>query len=419
MRILKLYFLAVLSLLFVFLSNCAVDPGDDILSSDDDDDSTTTHTIKGWLWAYNSESASCDVFHTEDLQKWASFSMEMHPMMRVFEGGIINSNLNYSQWMAKGNQIYSFTDGILDHSDHGHIVLPIAHQTITLSESATLVHHSRSYSGQKVAFADDAQQQVVIVDVQDGDVTTIQHGSAHSAAMLAGDYLITTAATSTGEKWANLIYMASGEVDTTLEIGSGAHGDVYYYENNTAFIACSDGIYVIDVDAKAVKRNISYTEDGRTNFLYHVPGEPYAVGLHKTEAGTSDKFILLDLANETLEYITITDAQLDWNTTAGLFALSREGNVAVFSDESQAQIYHVTLETQEIITLDSPATAALVAVSYDGTHVWALSGETVSRIYVPDNNIEDTITVPTGTDWIWVTTYKTGAELYDNDDHEY
>jgi hypothetical protein len=350
---------------------------------------------------------------------WASFTAEMHPMMRVFEAGIINTNLNYSLWMAKGNQVFAFTDGILDHEDHGHIVLPIVHQTITLPDNANLVHHGRSYNGQKVAFADDAQQQVVVFNVQDGAVTTIGHGSAHSAAVLAGDYVITTAATSTGEKWANLIYIASGEVDTTLEIGAGAHGDAYYYPNNTVFIACSDGIYVIDVETKQVKKTIPYTEDGRTNFLYHTQGESFAVGLHKTESGTNDKLILLDLANETLDYITISGAQLAWNISSGLFALAREGGVAVFSDESQAKIYHVTLQTQEIITLDSPDAASPVAVSFDGAHIWALSGQTVSRIYVPDNNIEDTITAPTGTDWIWVTTYKTGAELFDNETHEF
>jgi hypothetical protein len=348
---------------------------------------------------------------------WASFTADMHPLMRVMEGGMIYSNLNFSQWMAKGNQIYAFTDGILDHGDHGHIVLPLVHQTITLTETANLVHHGRSFNGQKVAFADDAQQQVVIIDVQDGAVTTIGHGSAHSAAVLTGDYIITTAATSTGEKWANMIYISSGEVDTTLEIGAGAHGDAYYYQNNTAFIACEDGIYLIDVDAKQVKKTIPYTENGRTNFLYHTPGGAFAVGLHKTESGTSDKLILLDLANETLDYMTISGAELDWNISSGLFALAREGGGAVFSDESQAKIYHVSLETQETITLDSPEAGAPIAVNYDGKHIWALSSQTVSRIYVPDNNIEDTIAVPSGTDWIWVTTYKTGAELFDNEDH--
>jgi len=141
--------------------------------------------------------------------------------------------------------------------------------------------------------------------------------------------------------------------------------------------------------------------------------------LHKTESGTSDKFLLLDLANETLTYITIPNAQLDWNLTAGLFALAREGGVAVFSDKARAKIYHVALDTRKVTTLDAPAAAAPVAVSYDGIHIWALSGQKVSRIYVPANQIETTLTVPDGTDWIWVTNYKTGAELFDNAKHEF
>jgi hypothetical protein len=288
-----------------------------------------------------------------------------------------------------------------------------------VDQNANLVHRGRTNDGQKVAFADDAQQQVVIIDVQDGNVTTLGNGSAHSAAILTNDYIITTAATSTPEKWANFIDLVSGEIDTTLEIGTGAHGDAYYYTNNTAFIACSDGIYVIDVDMKQVKKTIAYTEEGRTNFIYHTPGESFAVGLHKADSGTSDKLMLLDLENETLEYVTIPGAELDWNISSGLFALSREGNVAVFSDKSKAKIYHVTLETKVIITLDSPEAGAPVAVDFNGNNIWALSGQTVSRIYAPDNNIEDTITVPAGTDWIWVTSYKTGAELYDNDAHEF
>lgn len=418
MRKFERYFLPVLVLFIVLLSHCAVDPEDDLLAPETNE-STSTHPIHGWLWAFDAEAASCQVFHTEDLKQWKTFSMNMHPMMRVFEAGLINANLNHSLWMAKGDQIYSFTDGILDHGDHGHIVLPLVHKTIMLSENANLVHHSRSANGQQVAFADDAQQKIVIINIQDGAVTTLGHGSAHSAALLAGDYLITTAATSTGEKWAKLIYLVSGEVEATLEIGSGAHGDAYYQLTNTAFIACEDGVYLIDLNLKQVKKKIPYSQSGRTNFLYHAPGEPFAVGLHKTESGTSNQFMLLNMASETLDYISIPNAQLDWNISSGLFALVREGGVAVFSDQALSKIYHVTLDTQKITTLDAPAAAAPLAVSYDGNHIWALSGQLVSRIYVPDNNIEDTLTVPEGTDWIWVTTYKTNAELFDNEQHEF
>jgi hypothetical protein len=416
MRKYRQYFFLLLILLAGFVNHCAVDPEDDILAPEMNDPGES-HPIHAWLWAFDSKAASCRVFHTLDLQMWASFSMDMHPMMRVFEAGLINANLNHSLWMAKGNQIFAFANGILDHGDHGHIVLPLVHQTITLPEGANLVHHSRSYIGQKVAFADDAQQQVVVIDVQDGAVSTIEHGSAHSAALLAGDYLVTTAATPTGEKWAKLVYLSSGQVDTTLEIGAGAHGDVFYDQANTVFIACSDGLYVIDMNAKQVKNSIPYSEPGRTNFLYHTPGKGFAVGLHKTESGTSDKFMLLDLANETLEYITIPGAQLDWNNSTGLFALAREGGVAVFADKVNSKIYHIELTTRTITTLDAPAAACPVAVSFDGTQVWALAGQNVSRIYVPENNIKDTLTVPSGTDYIWVTSYKTGAELFDNDEH--
>jgi hypothetical protein len=415
---LKYDFIFALLLFLALFSSCAVDPEDDILAPEMETP-TTGHPINAWLWAFDAEAASCKVYHTADKREWATFSAEMHPLLRVFEAGLINTNLNHSLWMANGNQIFAFTDGILDHGDHGHIVIPVAHQSISLPENANLVHHSRSASGQTVAFADDARQEVVLINVQNGALSTIPHGSAHSAAVLAGDYLITTAATSTGEKWAKIIYTASGEVQTTLEIGDGAHGDVYFNPAKTAFIACNDGIYVIDANLKSLKKKIPYSEAGRTNFMFHQPDEPLAVGLHKTDAGTSDKFLLLDLANESLGYVTIPNAKLDWNSAAGLFALAREGEIAVFSDTEKKQIYHVNLATQVVTPLEAPVAACPVAVSFDGKHVWALNGKTVSRIYVPDKKIEDTLVVPDGTDWILVTSYKTGAELFDNQVHEF
>lgn len=418
MKIINYKFILMVIIILSMFGNCAVDPEDDILKPGQED-TGEKHSINAWLWAFDADAASCHVYHTADKQEWATFAMDMHPMMRTLEAGIINSNLNHSLWMAKGNKIYSFTDGILDHSDHGHIVIPEVHQQITLQEGVTLVHRSRSSNGKTVAFADDANQQIFLINVQNGAVSTLDHGSAHSSALIAGDYLVTTAATSTDEKWAKLIYIASGQVDTTLEIGQGAHGDAYYAGTNTAFIACSDGIYVIDVTAKSVKKKISYAEEGRTNFLYHAPDEPLAVGLHKTDSGTSDKFLLLDMANESLGYITIPGASLDWNMATGCFALAREGKVAVFSDKESSKIYHVNLETTDITTLDAPAVACPVAVSFNGAHIWALNGTTVSRIYSVENHMENTIAVPDGTDWIFVTSFKTGAELYDNDDHEF
>jgi len=418
MNIYRYIFYIAFGISLCMLNSCAVDPEDDIITPKNNEP-TTGHSIHAWLWAFDADAASGKVYHTVDKQEWASFTMDMQPLMRTLEAGLINANLNHSLWMAQGNQVFSFTDGILDHGDHGHIVIPKVHHSISLSGDANLVHRSRSANGQLIAFADDARQEIILINNQTGAVSQIAHGSAHSAAILAGDYLITTAATSTDERWAKLIYIASGIVETTLEIGSGAHGDAYYDAAKTAFIACNDGIYVIDVAAKSIKKKIAYTETGRTNFLFHAPGEALAVGLHKTESDNSNKFLLLDMANESLSYLTIANAKLDWNVSAGLFALAREGKVAIFSDMESAKIYHVELETKTTTTLDAPMPACPVAVSFDGSHVWALHGNTVSRIYSAENQVEDTLTVPSGADWILVTSYNTGAELFDNDSHEF
>lgn len=413
------YFFVLVTGFFIFgLVGCAVDPEKDILAPKNED-SSTGHPIHAWLWAFDDDAGSVQVYHTVDKKAWASFPALMHPMMRTLEGGLINANLNHSIWMAKGNQIFSFTDGILDHGDHGHIVIPAVHQVLTAPGNASLVHKSRSTNGQLLAFADDARQEIVTIDNQKGTMHQIQQGSAHSAALLAGDYLITTAATSTDEKWARIIYTATGQVVGTLEIGQGAHGDAYYPAGNTAFIACSDGIYVIDVPGKSLKKKIAYTQPGRTNFFYHAPESNLAVGLHKTESGVSDRFLILDLANESLDYITIPNSRLTWNMSAGQFALAREGEIVVFSDLEAAKIYHVNLTTRSVVDLDAPGVACPIAVNYNGQQVWALSGRTICRIYVPENKIEDIITVQDGSDWILVTSYKSGAELFDNENHKF
>jgi len=72
MRSYRLYLIPVLVLLAGLLSHCAVDPEDDILAPTSDI-STGTHPIHGWLWAFDAETASCRVFHTQDRKAWASF----------------------------------------------------------------------------------------------------------------------------------------------------------------------------------------------------------------------------------------------------------------------------------------------------------------------------------------------------------
>ena len=150
-----------------------------------------------------------------------------------------------------------------------------------------------------------------------------------------------------------------------------------------------------------------YTEAGRTNFLYHGEDASISVGLHKTDAGTSDKILLIDMANETLEYLTISGATLDWKIKDGYFALSQDGQVAVLADLSLPNIYHVNLQTNAVTTLNAPAASVAVATNYDGSQVWAQdkNAQTVTRIHVEHNEQEDEFSVSSGTEWIFVTSF--------------
>jgi DNA-binding beta-propeller fold protein YncE len=306
-------------------------------------------------------------------------------------------------WMAKTSTAYGFTTGFdLAHGDHAHKETPEEYATIAVGTNP--VHMGSTPSGDTIAFSNDGDQTVSIIDVAAKSVVaTVTHGSGHSAALLTGDYLITHAATGSGDTWAKVIDIAKDSVLDSLTIGSGEHGDSYYEEGKKAFIACGDAVYIIDLTNRTVKGSIAYTEPGRTNFLYHGHGSSLAVGLHKTDAGTSDKLLLLDMQNETLEYITISGAVVPWNISTGQFVLSTDGSVAVISDNTASKIYHITLATKTVKTLTAPAAGCAVAANADGSIVWALDGSSVSMIHAAENEIEDTFTVSSETDWIYVT----------------
>jgi len=359
--------------------------------------------VYAWVWAYNGTANTLRAYHSVSGEEKASFTASAHPMMHIIHAGPEDEP---TIWMANGGSAYAFTAGFHKHGDHAHLETPEVHQTVAVGNSP--VHTGVSPDGMTVAFANDGDQTVSVIDVASGGVQTVSHGSGHSAALLTGEYLITTAATSTDEKWAKIVDITNNSVVAQIETAIGAHGDAYYAAGNTAFIACGDGFYVIDVTGKSLKKSIPYAETGRTNFLYHGENASIAVGLHKTDAGTSDKILLLDMANESLTYLTIPGATLDWKIKDGYFALSQSGLVAVLADLSTPNIYHVNLETQAVTTLTAPSAACAVAVNYDGSQVWALDKNTmkVRRIHVEHNESEDEFSVAAGTEWIFVTSFN-------------
>ncbi len=359
-------------------------------------------TVLAWIWAYSGAANTLEAYHSATGEMRAQFTASAHPMMHILYAG---SSDEPTIWMANGGTAYAFTAGFHSHGDHAHMETPEVYKTVTVGPSP--VHMGVAPDGMAVAFANDGDQTVSVIDVASGSVQTISHGSGHSAALLTGEFLITTAATPTDEKWAKMIDISSNSVVATIETATGTHGDAFYAAGNTAFLACGDGIYIVDVSAKSVKKSLPYTEAGRTNFLYHGEESSLAVGLHKTESGTSDKILLLDMAGESMEYLTITGATLDWKIKDGYFALSQNGQVAVLADLALPKVYHINLQTNAVTTLTAPVSAVAVATNFDGTHVWVLDKTSlkISRIHAAHNEREDEFSVTPGTEWIFVTSH--------------
>ncbi len=359
-------------------------------------------TVSAWIWAYDGTASALRAYNAATGEMKAEFTSSAHPMMHIINAGPAEEP---TIWMANAGTAYAFTSGFHSHGDHGHMETPEIYQTVSTGQSP--VHIGVSPDGMTVAFSNDGDQTVSVIDVSTGAVQTISGGSGHSAALLTGEYLVTTSATSTDEKWAKIIDIASNSVIAEIETATGTHGDAYYADGNTAFLACGDGIYVVDVTAKSLKKSIPYTEAGRTNFLYHGENASIAVGLHKTDAGVSDKILLLDMSAETLDYLTISGATLDWKIKDGYFALSNDGQVAVLADLTLPQVYHINLQTKTVNTLTAPAASAAVATNHDGSQVWVQdkTNHKVSRIDVEHNQLTDEFSVTSGTEWIFVTSF--------------
>lgn len=385
--------LLLLSLL-ALLTGCGNDNGTN------PNDTHHDHDAQAWIWAFDDDSSRVWIYDSHEGVLETSYTASAFPMMHCFLAGPATKP---TVWMAKNGIAYAFTSGFdLSHGDHAHQETPV--QYATVSVGANPVHMGSSPSGDTVAFANDGDMTVSIIDVRSKSVVrTVTHGSGHSSALLTGEYLITTPATGSDQTWAKMVDIARDSVLDSLTIGAGAHGDAYYAAGKKAFMAVTSGIIVIDAAKRTVTKTIPYSETGRTNFLYHGHNSSIAVGLHKTEAGTSDKLLVLDMSAESLAYLTIPGATLTWNISKGQFALSADGTVAVISDNTLPKIYHITLATKTVTTLAAPGAACAVATNNDGTYVWALDGSNISMIHADENTTENSFEVESGTDWIFAT----------------
>lgn len=372
--------------------------------SDNDNHGDHDHEVHAWLWAFDDDSQTVTIYDAHEGVAETTFTAAAFSMMHCFTAG---PSMEPTVWMAKTNTAYAFTAGFdLSHGDHAHMETPVTYATIPIGNNP--VHMGRSPSGDTVAFANDDDQTISIIDVVSKSVVaTVSHGSGHSAALLiGGGRIITTPATGSGETWAKIVDIATDSVLDSLTIGAGAHGDAFYATAGKAFVACTDGIYIIDVVNRRAVGSIPYADSGRTNFLYHGHESAIAVGLHKTAAGTSDRLLLLHMDGDSLEYLTIAGAKLNWNIRDGHFALSHDGTTAVIADLQRPSIYHLDLTTFTVKTLQAPAAGCAITVDAHGETVWALNGATVTTIDAAENRTVGTMSVSTDVDWLYATSVE-------------
>jgi DNA-binding beta-propeller fold protein YncE len=230
-------------------------------------------------------------------------------------------------------------------------------------------------------------------------------------------------ATHPSENWARIIDPLANTVLAEMPIGGHAHGDAYNAATGRAFVACDEGIDVIDTVSMMKTARLPYPAAGRSSFLYHSGETPTAVGLHNLSADgerqETDSFLLIDMANEAVEAISIPGASLDWSSRDGHFALSKDGRTAVFSDLNASRIYVVDVDPasdafRSVRTIQAPAPGVAVGVGERGAHLFVLSGTMVYPVDLDHGevNMADAFAVKEGTDWIYVTSFS--GEILDD-----
>jgi hypothetical protein len=183
-----------------------------------------------------------------------------------------------------------------------------------------------------------------------------------------------------------------------------------------------EGVEVIDTVSMVKTTRLAYPASGRTSFLYHAGETPVAVGLHNLtvddERQATNSFFLIHMTDETIETIAISGASLDWSSQYGRFALSQDGQTAVFSDLNAALIYIVDVNPssdtfRSVTTITAPAAGVAVGVGETGEHLFILSGTTVYPVDLDaaEVDMDGAFTVKDGTDWIYVTSFS--GELID------
>jgi len=410
------HLLAILLLCFpLIIVGCSSDSSDPIGTVQEDDgnadhDHDHSETPLAWVWGYDADIDILTAYHSVDAKR-ATFSAQIHPMIRI---AYAPSETRPTLWMASGHMAQAFTAGFYPHMDHGHMATPEKHAALSVVHNPA--HMTISHDGANAVIANDGNETLTVIDVDTGSVVaTVTHGSPHSAALMTGQgHLVTT---HMQENWAKIVDPLTDTVLAEIPIGSGAHGDAYYATTGRAFIACVEGIEVIDTVSMMKTKRLPYPAAGRTSFLYHAGETPTAIGLHNLsvegERQETDSFLLINMMDETLEAVSIPGASLDWSSRDGRFALSKDGRTAVFSDLNASRIYVVDVDPasenfRTVTTFTVPAPGVSVGVGERGEHLFILAGTTVYPVDLDHGEVDmgGAFAVKDGTDWIYVTSFS-------------
>jgi len=219
-------------------------------------------------------------------------------------------------------------------------------------------------------------------------------------------------------KWARGIDVDTDTIVFEVEIDTHAHGDAFHHDSETLFIATLNGFEVLDLEREARGTPIPYPTAGRVNFLYHGGDVPVAFGPHKTE-GSTDKIILLNMAEKTAETLTVDGASLGWNISGGNFALSESGKMVVATDLVSPRAYLICIDAENsscyrtVLTLTVAAPDMACAVNYEGDHVWTLNKENgmVYCYHPEDGELHNSWQADASSDYIFATSLPPGIEV--------
>ena len=414
---------ALLLSILLLTGGCAVDPLEDRNPVQNTNENINNpEAIRAWLWTYNEQTDSLYVYHTTDKQYWESFQAEIEPDNMPHTAGLIGGGIYPTVWFWNNDKVISFTNGILDHSDHGHIVHPLKHVELPFGNDYNILDMSVAPDGRQIILCGAAGEklqdsgEIILIDILDGDTTHYSHQEpvsyvvAGNSTILAGNRQSTTAHILRKDNGFTVSYVAT---DTLVSDG------VYHDATGTAFVAGEKKLAVVDMQNASVLKTVEYGESSRITDMLAVSGSNYALGLCDRGGSFCDCFFVIDMKNRVLNRYTISGASLSENIHRGTVVLSNDGSVAVLADLVRPVLYRITLTDGTIEQTAAPDSACPVACNWDGTRVWALAGEKAYQVSFEKNMFVDSIIVPQQTTWIMVTSFRDNNALFDSNDHTF